>query len=60
MSHYDGISLSEAISDGQLEQFIRDSENRLKELGYPRPPEAKEVEAALEAAIKKQQSEDRT
>jgi hypothetical protein len=59
MKPYEGISLDDAIKAGRLDQFIRDAEKRLKELGFDHP-EAHQVEAALKTAIKRKQSTGQT
>jgi hypothetical protein len=59
MKPYEGISLSEAIKQNRLPEFIRQAEERLKELGAEHP-EAARLDAALTKAIKTKRSEDQT
>jgi hypothetical protein len=56
---YDGVSLSDAIRQNRLPEFIKQAEARLKELGATHP-DAREVEAALKTAIRTQRSEGQT
>lgn len=54
-----GITLSDAIKQNRLPEFIKQAEERLKELGATHP-EAKAVESSLSKAIKTAQSKGRT
>lgn len=54
-----GITLSEALKTNRLPEFIKQAEDRLKELGATHP-EAKEVQALIDKAARTPQSEGRT
>lgn len=53
------LTLSDAIKQKRLPEFIEQAERRLAELGA-KHPEAKALESALAVAIKTERSEDRT
>lgn len=53
------LTLSDAIKQNRLPEFIKQAEARLKELGATHP-EAKAVEAALSSAIRTEQSKGQT
>lgn len=56
---YDGISLADAIKANRLPEFIKQAEERLKELGAEHP-DSREVDAALKTAIRTAQSKGQT
>lgn len=53
------LTLSDALKQGRLPEFIKQAEARLKELGAEHP-EARAVDAALKTAIKTARSADQT
>lgn len=53
------LTLSDAIKQNRLPEFIKQAEERLAELGYDHP-EAKAVNAALSKAIRTERSADQT
>lgn len=55
----DLLTLSDAIKQNRLPEFIKQAEARLKELGAEHP-EARAVNAALKSAIKNVQSKGQT
>ncbi len=53
------LTLSDAIKQNRLPEFIKQAEARLKELGAEHP-DAREVDAALKTAIRTERSTDQT
>lgn len=53
------LTLSDALKQNRLPEFIKQAEARLKELGFNHP-DAREVDAALKTAIRTERSADQT
>ena len=53
------LTLSDALREGRLEEFVEAAERRADELGFV-PPDERDFDEALEAIVKKPRPEDRT